>query len=238
MKINYKKYGNKDETVLFLHGWGANLNSFNFFCQNLKSDYCCVLVDFPGFGESEKLTAELSVFDYACEIHKLIKQLNLNKIIIVCHSFGARVAILLSTVFYCDISKLIIIDGAGIKPKFNLITSFKVLKYKLCKFLNKTKLFKLNLSAFGSLDYKKLNLTERKTFINVVNFNEVKYLKKIKIKTLILWGEQDKETKLYMAKIFKKKIKNSTLKVFSGCGHFCFLDKPNLVLYEIKAFLN
>lgn len=34
MKLNYKLYGNGKETVLFLHGWGANLNSFNFFVMN------------------------------------------------------------------------------------------------------------------------------------------------------------------------------------------------------------
>ena len=47
MKINYKKYGNKDETVLFLHGWGANLNSFFFYAEQLKSSYKTLCVDFP-----------------------------------------------------------------------------------------------------------------------------------------------------------------------------------------------
>ena len=55
MKINYKLIGEGKETVLFLHGWGANLNSF-LFCENaLKNNYKLLLVDFPGFGESEKL---------------------------------------------------------------------------------------------------------------------------------------------------------------------------------------
>ena len=238
MKINYKKYGNKEETVLFLHGWGANLNSFNFFYENLKNDYGCVSVDFPGFGKSEKLGTDFTVFDYACEIYKLIIKLNLNNVIIVSHSFGTRIAILLATVFCCDIKKLIIIDGAGIKPKFNLITRLKVLWYKFCKFLNKIKLFNISLNNFGSSDYKQLNKIERKTFNAVVNFNEIKYLNKINIKTLIVWGERDSETKLYMAKIFNRKIKYSSLKIIKGCGHFCFLEKPNLVLYEIKNFLS
>ena len=145
MKINYKLIGEGKETVLFLHGWGANLNSF-LFCENaLKNNYKLLLVDFPGFGESEKLNNVFSVFDYALEIFKLLTKLEINNVNIVCHSFGGRVAILLSTIFNLKVNKLVLIDAAGIKPRFNLKTKLKIFNYKLKKFLNKFKFINFNL---------------------------------------------------------------------------------------------
>lgn len=237
MKINYKLNGNKDETVLFLHGWGANLNSFSFFSKQLNGEYSTLQVDFSGFGESEKLKYAFTVFDYAFEIFKLLKTLNINSIIIIAHSFGVRVAILLETMFNLNVKKMIFIGGAGVKPKFNIIKTFKIYNYKFAKFLNKTKLFKINLNKFGSLDYKQLNSIQKQTFLNIVNFDETNLLKQISSKTLLIWGEEDKETPVYMAKIMNKKIKNSKLIIVKNAGHFCFSTHSNFVLFHVKNFL-
>ena len=238
MKINYCLKGNGEETVLFLHGWGADLNSFFFYAENLKGFYKTLSVDFCGFGKSEKPNYPLTVYNYALEVYRLLKTLNILNLTVVCHSFGARVAVLLATKFSLKINNLIIIGGAGIKPRFNFFNKLKICKYKLLKFLNKTKLFNFNLNKFGSADYKNLNTIQKQTFINVVNFNEKKYLKQIKCNTLLLWGKNDCETPIYMAKTFNKQIKNSKLKVFKDLGHFCFLENKQLVLFEIKNFLN
>jgi pimeloyl-ACP methyl ester carboxylesterase len=237
MKINYCFSGKGDETVLFLHGWGANLYSFFFYAEQLKHNYKTLCVDFPGFGESEKLAYPLTVFDYAMEIFRLLKILNIKKISIVCHSFGARVAVLLASKFDLKINKLIIIGGAGLRPKFNLCNKLKVLTYKLAKCINKFKLCNFNLEKFGSSDYKHLNNIEKQTFVNVINFNERKYLSLILTKTLLMWGEKDDATPTYMAHIFNKCVANSKLKVFKGLGHFCFLENKSAVLFEINYFL-
>lgn len=239
MKINYKISDiKKDETVLFLHGWGANLNSFNFFYDQLSKYCCCLSIDFVGFGGSEKLKYPLTVFDYACYVYRFLSIKKIKRVTIICHSFGARIAILLATIFDLSVVNLVVIGGAGVKPRFNILNFLKIYSYKLCKVLNKTKMFHFNLLKFGSVDYVNLNDVEKQTFIKVVGFNELKYLKQIKCKTLLVWGNQDKSTPLYMGKIFNRKIKNSTLKIMEKCGHFCFLEQPKVVLLEILQFLN
>ena len=193
MKINYKLIGEGKETVLFLHGWGANLNSF-LFCENaLKNNYKLLLVDFPGFGESEKLNNVFSVFDYALEIFKLLTKLEINNVNIVCHSFGGRVAMLLSTIFNLKVNKLVLIDAAGIKPRFNLKTKLKIFNYKLKKFLNKFKFINFNLNSYGSEDYKKLSAIEKQTFIKVVDFNEDTKKISLSIKAIELKNKQEEE---------------------------------------------
>ena len=239
MKLNYKLYGNGKETVLFLHGWGANLNSFNFFCNELSDKFKILQVDHCGHGKSDKLVYPFFLFDYTVEIFKLLKLLNIGQVCVVCHSFGARVAIMLTKYFNIKIEKLIVIGGAGVKPKFNIFNQFKIYIYKLKKWLNKIKLSNFNLNKYGSADYKNLNAVEKQTFVNVVNYNQTKHLKFVYAKTLLIWGNKDKSTPLYMGKIMHKKIKNSTLKVILGGNHFCFLNNKEIVqVYMLNFMIN
>ena len=53
------------------------------------------------------------------------------------------------------------------------------------------------------------------------------FLDKIENQTLIIFGEKDRETPLYMAKSLNAGIKNSSLKIIKNAGHFCFIDKHN-----------
>ncbi|MBR2468306.1 MAG: alpha/beta hydrolase [Clostridia bacterium] len=231
MKINYKYYGKGKETVLFLHGWGANLNSFNFFCENLKNEYKILQIDFVGHGDSEKLSYPFFVFDYAVEVFKILKKENVDRLNIVCHSFGFRVAIMLIKFFDITVEKLFVSGGAGVKPRFNIFTKLKIYSYKFKKFLNNKGLCCFDILNKGSSDYQKLNNIEKESFRNIVNYNQSKYLKFIKAKTILLWGNKDKETPLYMAKFIKKKIKNSKLVVLKNTGHFCFLENK---FYSLK----
>ena len=64
-----------------------------------------------------------------------------------------------------------------------------------------------------------------------------KYLKFIKVKTLIVWGENDRETKMYMARKFRKLISDSRLVVFKNCGHFSFLENKEDFVIVLDTFL-
>ena len=77
----------------------------------------------------------------------------------------------------------------------------------------------------------------KQSFVKIVNEHLDGYLSSVETQTLIINGSLDKETPLYMAKKLNKNIKNSKLIVFKGCGHFCFIDKPNKFNMEVKEFL-
>ena len=58
----------------------------------------------------------------------------------------------------------------------------------------------------------------------------------IKNPTLLIFGENDKETPLYMAKKMEQGIKNSSLTVIPNAGHFCFMEKPLKFNMEVREF--
>ena len=70
----------------------------------------------------------------------------------------------------------------------------------------------------------------KKTFINIVNYNQTSCLKEIQVPTLLIWGTLDKETPFCFTKIFKKNIKDCEVIKFKKCGHFAYLEKSGLFL--------
>lgn len=234
--IYYNVIGN-GEPIVFLHGWQSNSESFVVLAEELKWHYQIILLDFPPFGKSQKLNCAWSIDDYTQMVIQLLKILKVEKFNILAHSFGGRVAINLCCCYNCNVNKLILTGSAGLKPKRSLSYYFALAKYKLAKrrLSKKNKYFQLN--NFGSSDYKNLDSIMKQTFVKIVNFHQDKVLKNIKCPTLIVFGENDNETPMYMAKRFHKLIKNSTLLIFKNCSHFCFLEQTEKFYDVVKNFL-
>ena len=89
----------------------------------------------------------------------------------------------------------------------------------------------------GSQDYQALSSEMKKVFVSIVNQHLDEYLPLIKQKTLIIFGEKDNETPIYMARKLHKNISNSKLEIIKGAGHFCFLDNLMTFYRIIDKFL-
>lgn len=235
--INYEVSGNGKKYILFLHGWGGSTDSFLGVIKRFEDNYTCINVDFPSFGKSEEPQTPWTVQDYALMILKLLRELNVDKVNIVCHSFGCRVAIYIAALTSI-VDKLVITSGAGIKPRKSIRQRINILKYKFAKIKVKLRLQPSSvLQNYGSKDYRKLTPVMRQTFKNIVNFDQTTMLKHIKCATLLIWGKNDTQTPLYMARIMNKNIKDCALIVYNG-GHFVYLEQFNNFCVVVNKFFN
>lgn len=212
-----------------MHGWGGSKQSFAALSDALSSRYNVTLLDFYGFGETPSSAKPLFVRDYAEAVVEILDKEGIEKATFVGHSFGGRVALVLGSEFKERVEKLVLIDAAGVPPKRGIRYKFRVF---LHKFLKKLKLRGLK----GSSDYAALSEIDKATFRNIVNEDLTPCLPEISAETLILWGKDDKDTPLYMAKILNEKIKNSGLTVLEG-GHFAYLSSHHTVLNALRYFL-
>ncbi len=228
--IFYRFFDRKTNVVnVFLHGWGCEHTSF-LFCHNyLKQS--ALFVDFPPFGKSSKDIKNWTIFTYASMLISLFADLKIKKVNLIGHSFGGRVAIILSAICKDEVEKLVLVDSAGLKPRRSIFFYFKILAFKIKRKLG------LDTSKYGSCDYLALGCDMRKIFNNIVNTHLDEFLPFIKSKTLVIFGENDKTTPLYMARKFKRKIKNSKLVVLKNAGHFCYVDRRLEFLDLLKNFL-
>lgn len=238
--MHYLKFGNSKKFIVFLHGWGADLNSFLWLKDYFVDDYSLIFLDFEGFGESLQPKNVKFVSDYANDLHELLSLFDICELNIVAHSFGGRVAIKYLFMHQGEFEnvKLCLVDSAGIKPRRGLGYYLKVKKFKALKRkAQKNECLREKLNDFGSDDYKKLSPIMKETFKNIVNEDLSCYAKFLTCKTIIIWGRKDKETKIYMAKKLNKLIKNSKLQIINNAGHFCFLENKEEFLIILDTFL-
>ncbi|MBE5757492.1 MAG: alpha/beta hydrolase [Clostridiales bacterium] len=221
--LDYKYIDNhSEETIVLLHGWGLSKNCFEKIVHNL-SDRCNILyLDFFGFSGSSEPQFSYDTYEYACQIFILLKKLNLKNLTIFGHSFGGRIAIILSSVFDLNIKKIILASSAGLY-RFNII---KFIKIKTYKFIKKIKIFNSkNASKFGSRDYKKLSPKMKQSFVKIVNQNLEKLLSKIQCDVLLIWGGKDRDTPIWICNKINRYVKQSKKIIYKNCGHFACFEK-------------
>ena len=235
VEYDYKNVSEK--CIIFLHGFGGNLNNFSYFAKIFNNfGYSTLNINLTDFG-FKKLPKFFNIYDYSEIVFKLIKSLNIKNYNLVGHSFGGRISLILASQYNC-INKLILVDSAGLKPKFSLKTKSKILKYKFYKFLvSKNIIKKEKLNSFGSSDYKNLPDNLKAVFNNVIKEDLTYLLKNVNNKTLIIFGKNDKDTPVYMAKKLHKNIKNSKLVIFNDAGHYSYLNESQKFINLVKLFL-
>jgi len=89
MDLNYELIGNGKRSIVLLHYFGGNANSWNWVVQKLKKRFSIVLITLPGFGGTNPLN-ENSIFAFAKYINSCIEKLQLSDYILCGHSMGAK----------------------------------------------------------------------------------------------------------------------------------------------------
>lgn len=216
-----------DNIFVFLHGWGSNVANFGETLQKCRS---FVALDLPGFGNSEMPQAPWSLSDYVSFLEKFLDKTDIQNPIIVGHSMGGSIAIK-----YCAgggaVKKIILVGSAGIRKKsmkkfaYYIIAKFFKMFFALLPGIKKfrediRRRFYKNIGSDDYLNAGQLVGTYRK----VISEDLQEDLKKINVPSILIWGENDKDTPLKDGRLMHELIKNSELHVVKNAGHYVFLD--------------
>lgn len=233
----YETYGDKNKPPLvLLHGWGVDSSIFNNIIDKLN--YYCILIDFIGFGKSDKPIEAFSVDDYVIQVNSIINHLKIQNYSVLGHSFGGRVAIKYN--YYYNINSLILSDSAGIK-KTNMRLKKKIIKYKILKriyYLTSKEKYQLLIENSGSRDYKALSPIMKQTMNKVIKEDLKKYCLHRRTKTLLLWGINDSETPLKDGYTFYNLYEQSRMIIFYKSGHFPHLDEQEKFIRAVNDIFN
>lgn len=111
-KVHYKVCGSGGITLLFVHGFGCDVNVWEKQYEAFRHDTIrMVFVDLPGYGQSDKPETAYTLDYFADAVKAVIDQLQLRRVVLVGHSLGTPVC--RQVVFkYPDISAALCdIDG-------------------------------------------------------------------------------------------------------------------------------
>lgn len=228
--------------VLLLHGWGCSNEIFSGIQQVLSQNYATYNFDFPGFGASDEPDTVWGTEEYTCMVEQFVKENNIARPALIGHSFGGRISIIFAS--RNDVSRVVLVDAAGIKPKrpfsyYRKVYTFKALKWLCNTFLPKKtaqKIIESRRKGAGSSDYGNASPMMRAILSKVVNEDLTCLLPKITAPTLLFWGNMDTATPLSDAKTMEKLIPDAGLVVAHGTGHFSFIENAGLFTAVIKNF--
>lgn len=243
VEVHYTVQGTGSPVIL-MHGWGCNLTTLASIEKVAAENHTVYNVDFPGFGQSQEPSAVWGVEEYTRVIEALVELEKIENPVLLGHSFGGRVGILYAS--RNRVSKLVLVDAAGVKPRRSLQYYFKVYSYKLGKRLMplllgekraQQRIEKMRASR-GSSDYNNASVMMRRILSKVVNEDLKHCMPLVKAPTLLIWGENDTATPLSDAKVMERLIPDAGLVSFPGCGHYSFLDNPYQFAAVLRSFLN
>lgn len=249
LRVDYTEMGQGPLAVLF-HGWGANKELFGAVMKTLSAKYRVAAPDIPGFGKSQEPAQPWDLDDY-CDFAKAFVRYLAGEdgaeVILAGHSHGGRILIRLTADHDLpfSVTKLILIDSAGIVHEKTPKQLRRIKRYKLGKKLlglgPVKRRFPHALENFqkrsGSADYRAASPVMRSSMVKVVNQDLREYLPRIQAETLLVWGDQDRDTPLEDGKLMEQSIPGAGLAVLPGAGHYCFLDRQYQFLAVMRSFL-
>lgn len=216
-----------------MHGYLASGKCFYNQIKFFERDFNVFAPDFKGFGNNLGMQKPYALDDYILDLKEYMYKNSICCPHVIAHSFGGRVVLKSASQNQNLFDKLVLTGCAGLKPKRTIKKTVKKMLFTVCKqFVDKKKL-----KVFYSSDYLSLDSVMKQSFSKIVGEHLDKCLPLITNKTLLIFGKNDKETPIYMAKRLKNGIKGSCLSIYEKAGHFCFLDKPIKFNMEVKEFL-
>lgn len=230
-----------------MHGWGGSANSLSKLQDDLvEKGFLVYDLDLPGFGKSPLTKEVMDMDDYANEVKKMIKDRKIENPILIGHSFGGKIATKIAIEDPSLISGIVLIAASGIKPDnenkkniFKNISRFgkKIFSLPVLKSIYKPVRKFYYYYIVRERDYFNAGEKLAKTFEKVNSEFYGDLLGLIDIPTLIIWGELDSITPLWMGKEYSEKIKRAKLEVVEGVGHNLPLIKPEIVSEIIYNYL-
>ena len=249
-RVYYEIRGDKGPRVVLLHGWGCSSELMTGVAETLMEEHRVLLIDFPGFGKSGRPPEPWGVPEYAACLKELLEKLSFLPCAAVGHSFGCRVTAWAAAEWPELFQKIVFTGAAGIRKEPDEAAKKRSITYqKKKKILKKIEniailhdfgeLLEEKLrKKYGSRDYNSLDAEMRKTFVKIISLDLRDRYPRIQQPTLLIWGDADNETPLWMGQEIEKLIPDAGLVILEGGSHFAYLEQAARFNTIVKHFLS
>lgn len=227
--------------VIILHGWTYSIDKYEAINAALRSKGLEPdMLKIPGLTEKLGVEKVWTLDNYIEWLRQIINNQK-DKVILIGHSNGGRIALNFAIKYPQEVSSLILIDSAGIYHN-ELYIRMKRLVFttlaKIGKRITKSQILRnLLYKMTRESDYKNASVHMGKTMVNLIESDMLLNLNKIIVPTLIIWGDNDRALPLKDGKKMHELIKNSTLKIIKGARHSPQFTNPEEVAKLIYEYI-
>ncbi|MGN6208075.1 alpha/beta fold hydrolase [Asticcacaulis sp.] len=246
--LGYLEMGNPaGETVVFVHGFGADLLTWQFCLVPLVAKYRLLALDLPGHGRS---TPDVGAADLAFMIHWLDEAfgvLGVKQAHVIGHSMGAKIALGFAVSHASRVKSLSLISPAGLGGAFHHETLDAFLNQgdaeALARHLLGPKGQSLGASLTASLsnavadpgrnDALKALLGNAKIYGLALSPEGFDW-SRVVCPVQILWGDHDRLIPMPEAHRLPP---SAPVHLIEGAGHLPHMEAPAAVIAHLKDFL-
>lgn len=237
--------GGRGETLVFLHGAGGVLADDPFLAA-LAQKYHVYAPLTPGYGDSEECGEIRDMLDFTLHTWDVVDALGLKNPIIVGHSMGGMIAAEMAAIAPHDVSRLALICPAGLWLETHPVPDmFSLMPYEYPALLfhdvkKGTELLTAGmaldnpewLKGFLVTNARQMGMAGRILF-PIPERGLSSRLYRIKAKTILIWGDDDRLIAPAYAQAFRKGISGSELVMIPEAGHMVTLEKTGQVISAI-----
>jgi len=250
-KIVYLE-GGKGQTILLLHGFGANNDNWTRFAKFLTRDYHVVIPDIPGFGESSQIQqASYDAENQIKRIDRFTAVMKLKRFNLAGNSMGGMFAAIYGAKYPRKVSTLALLAPGGVKsPKPSELATLlqkgtnpllagsaedfdKLINLCFVKPPFIPSRFKKVLAA-DAIAHSNFN----KKILEDMGWNHTDgvpspmetflepYLPQIQAPVLIIWGDTDRILDVGGVAVLEKNLKNHKTVIMRNTGHIPMMENP------------
>jgi pimeloyl-ACP methyl ester carboxylesterase len=236
--------GGSGRPLLFLHG-GGGARSWRPFMADLATRHDVIVPEHPGFGASDTPDWLDTIPDLASFYLDFLDQLDLDNVDLVGFSLGGWIAAEIAARNTSRIRSLTLIAPAGLRVKGLLSGD---------NFIWSPEEYARNLfydQAFAERELAHVP-SEQEADIALTNrymatklgweprwFNPAleRWLHRVRVPTLVLWGRDDKLFPSAYAKAWAERIPDTRVDIIPECGHRPHVEKADVVAQKILDFI-
>lgn len=249
LTLNYLVQGDTNgRPVVLLHGAGDSWHSYDLVLPLLPAKYRVYAITLRGHGWSDHPAEGFARTDFAGDITAFLEQLNLRNVVLVGHSLGSFVAQQVAADDKGRIAKLVLIgSGPGIirdpQARQSLASVFGNLQdpipYTFARDFQASTIYSPVPPVFFETLVNEALKAPATTWHGLGKSFQSQApapLEKIKVPTLIFWGDKDDFFKRDDEDLLASKIAGSRLVVYPDTGHALHWERPERFAHDLLQF--
>jgi pimeloyl-ACP methyl ester carboxylesterase len=231
--------------LVYLHGANGPPPWTAFF-ERLAERYGVLMPEHPGFGTSDNPPWLRNISDLAMYYLDFLDGLGVPKVHLVGHSLGGWIAAELAVRNATQLASLSLLAPAGVRVKGilsgdnfiwspeetarNLFYDQKFAEAMLARTPTEEEADILLTNRFMAAKYG----WEPRWFNPALE----RWLHRIKVPTLVIWGENDKLLPPVYAKVWGERVPNARVEIIPRCGHLPQIEQADTAANLILSFLD
>jgi abhydrolase domain-containing protein 6 len=253
--IHYYEGGPADgETLLMIHGFGANRDNWLRFARYFTHRYHVLALDLPGFGESSRPDASYDVASQVERLRDFAKTLKVERLHLIGNSMGGHIAALYAARHPEEVASVALLNNSGVnaprksemilrleRGEPNPLVARNAEEFdELMNFVFVTppplpdslKRYFAAQSVANREHYERVFVQLRGNYVPLEP-----ELPNIQAPTLLLWGDKDRVLDVSSIEVMKPLLRKPSVVLMKDCGHAPMIERPEEAARHYQAFL-